>query len=91
MWRTVVQTFRPAGATRFITGTAVAPNTAQSAVQTTFVRYPYYVPRNSRGSLPVYTDVRNSGGRYLVLIRNVEGDAKVSCHNMGVDRRAAVM
>ncbi|KIM49280.1 hypothetical protein M413DRAFT_438461 [Hebeloma cylindrosporum] len=34
----------------------------------------YFVPRNTKGNLPVYTDVRNAGGRYLVLIRNVEGN-----------------
>lgn len=79
MLRAVVQTFRPTGATRFLTGTAVAPNTADAAAaQTTFVRHPYFLPRNSRGSLPIYTDVRNNGGRYMILIRNVEGDAQVS-------------
>ena len=30
------------------------------------VHHPFFVPRNSRGSLPVYSDVRNGGGRYLV-------------------------
>ncbi|KAI0336401.1 hypothetical protein GY45DRAFT_1238299 [Cubamyces sp. BRFM 1775] len=34
---------------------------------------PYRVRRNTRGSIPVYTDIRNGGTRYLVLIRNVEG------------------
>ncbi|KAI0282201.1 hypothetical protein BGY98DRAFT_912752 [Russula aff. rugulosa BPL654] len=37
---------------------------------------PYLVPRNSRGSLPVYSDVRNAGSRYLISIRNVEGNIK---------------
>ncbi|KAG1736712.1 ribosomal protein L49/IMG2 [Suillus lakei] len=36
-------------------------------------RYPYYIRRNSRGSLPVYSDIRNGGTRYLVSIRNVQG------------------
>jgi len=40
------------------------------------VKYPYYVPRNSRGSLPVYSDIRNNGTRILVLIRNVEGNVE---------------
>ncbi|KZP23612.1 hypothetical protein FIBSPDRAFT_858160 [Athelia psychrophila] len=40
------------------------------------VRYPYYVPRNSQGSLPVYSDIRNNGTRILVLIRNVEGNVE---------------
>ncbi|KAF9567597.1 hypothetical protein CPC08DRAFT_626815 [Agrocybe pediades] len=35
---------------------------------------PYFVPRNTRGNLPVYTDVRNAGGRHLTLVRNVEGN-----------------
>lgn len=39
---------------------------------------PYFVRRNSRGSLPVYSDVRNAGTRYLVQIRNVDGNASVS-------------
>ncbi|KAI0312472.1 mitochondrial large subunit ribosomal protein-domain-containing protein [Amylostereum chailletii] len=37
-------------------------------------RLPYFVPRNSRGSLPVYTDVRNGRTRHLISIRNVQGD-----------------
>ncbi|TFK62200.1 hypothetical protein BDN72DRAFT_403763 [Pluteus cervinus] len=37
--------------------------------------HPYFVPRNSQGSLPVYTDIRNGGTRYLVLVRNVDGNA----------------
>ncbi|KAG2352558.1 hypothetical protein BDR07DRAFT_1313275, partial [Suillus spraguei] len=28
---------------------------------------------NSRGSLPIYTDVRNGGTKYLVTIHNVQG------------------
>ncbi|KAI0637094.1 mitochondrial large subunit ribosomal protein-domain-containing protein [Trametes polyzona] len=35
---------------------------------------PYRVRRNTRGSIPVYSDIRNGGTRYLVLIRNVEGN-----------------
>ncbi|KAJ8453762.1 hypothetical protein ONZ51_g13415 [Trametes cubensis] len=38
---------------------------------------PYRVRRNTRGSIPVYTDIRNGGTRYLVLIRNVEGSVDV--------------
>lgn len=33
----------------------------------------YTVHRNSQGSLPVYTDIRNGGTRILTLIRNVDG------------------
>ncbi|KAF8136095.1 ribosomal protein L49/IMG2 [Boletus edulis] len=36
-------------------------------------RYPYFIRRNSRGSLPVYSDIRNGRTRYLVSIRNVQG------------------
>ena len=41
------------------------------------VQYPYYIPRNTRGSLPVYSDIRNNGTRILVQIRNVEGNVVV--------------
>lgn len=41
-------------------------------------QYSYFVPRNTRGNLPVYTDVRNGGTRYLVMIRNVDGNTNVS-------------
>ncbi|KAG6874286.1 hypothetical protein C0995_001511 [Termitomyces sp. Mi166 len=37
------------------------------------LKYPFFVARNSRGNLPVYTDVRNGGTRYLVLVRNIDG------------------
>lgn len=40
-------------------------------------RLPYSVQRNSRGSIPVYTDIRNAGTRYLVLIRNIQGNVNV--------------
>ncbi|THH20362.1 hypothetical protein EW146_g986 [Bondarzewia mesenterica] len=40
------------------------------------VQYPYYLSRNSLGSLPVYTDIRNGGTNYTVHVRNVQGDAK---------------
>lgn len=41
------------------------------------VQVAYDVPRNSKGSLPVYNDIRNGGTRHLTLIRNVEGNASV--------------
>ncbi|TFY63519.1 hypothetical protein EVG20_g6280 [Dentipellis fragilis] len=50
------------------------------------VQYPYFVPRNTRGSLPVYSDVRNAGGRFLILIRNVEGNA----HALAEDLKASL-
>ena len=37
----------------------------------------YFVPRNSQGNLPVYTDVRNNGARNFVLVRNIDGSAEV--------------
>ncbi|KAI6043073.1 mitochondrial large subunit ribosomal protein-domain-containing protein [Pisolithus marmoratus] len=43
---------------------------------------PYFVRRNTRGSLPVYTDIRNGGTRYLVQIRNVEGQAQVLANEL---------
>ena len=41
----------------------------------------YSIQRNSRGSIPVYTDVRNAGSRHLVLIRNIEGNVNVSSYS----------
>ncbi|KAG2133865.1 ribosomal protein L49/IMG2 [Suillus cothurnatus] len=38
-----------------------------------FTRLSYNIPRNSRGSLPVYTDIRNGGSKYTISIRNVQG------------------
>lgn len=49
-----------------------------STIQPLAVRNPYFVRRNSRGSLPVYSDIRNGGTRYLIQIRNVEGRVNVS-------------
>jgi Mitochondrial large subunit ribosomal protein (Img2) len=46
--------------------------------QSNAARLPYHVIRNSRGSLPVYSDIRNAGTRYLVQVRNIEGDANVN-------------
>jgi len=42
----------------------------------------YRVPRNSRGSMPVYTDIRNAGTRHLTLIRNVEGNANALAQDL---------
>ncbi|KZT28503.1 hypothetical protein NEOLEDRAFT_1129312 [Neolentinus lepideus HHB14362 ss-1] len=46
------------------------------------VQYPYFLPRNSRGSIPVYTDIRNAGGRHLILIRNIEGNVNALAHDL---------
>jgi hypothetical protein len=63
---------------RFSRGFAQAASmTARDSTAPTAVRHPYFIQRNSRGSVPVYTDVRNAGTRYLVLIRNVEGNVNV--------------
>jgi large subunit ribosomal protein L49 len=51
---------------------------SETSMHATDVRYPYFIRRNSRGSLPVYTDIRNGGTRYLVSIRNVHGQINVS-------------
>ena len=37
---------------------------------------PYFVPRNTNGEIPVYTDQVNT--KYMTLIRNVQGDVNVS-------------
>jgi len=56
------------------TGTASAVTGLQAAqASPTAVRYPYFVPRNTQGSIPVYTDVRNHN-KILTLIRNIEGN-----------------
>ena len=44
------------------------------------VGYAYSIQRNSRGSLPVYSDIRNGGTRYQVLVKNIKGDINV-CHS----------
>jgi len=54
----------------------VSNATPQVPCHLNLVRHPYYVPRNSRGSLPVYSDMRNNGTRTLVLIRNVQGNVE---------------
>ncbi|KIJ44219.1 hypothetical protein M422DRAFT_252230 [Sphaerobolus stellatus SS14] len=44
-------------------------------MSTKFARKSYQVARNSRGALPVYSDIRNAGTRYQIQVRNVMGDA----------------
>lgn len=54
------------------------PRYVRSLTQATLaqpVQYPYFIPRNTDGNLPVYTDIRNGGTRFLVTIRNVDGKA----------------
>ncbi|TFK42740.1 mitochondrial large subunit ribosomal protein-domain-containing protein [Crucibulum laeve] len=45
-------------------------------------QHSYFVPRNTRGNLPVYTDIRNGGTRYLVTIRNVDGSVATLARDM---------
>ncbi|CDO70774.1 hypothetical protein BN946_scf184798.g89 [Trametes cinnabarina] len=37
---------------------------------------PYHVPRNSRGSIPVYSQIRNHT-KYFILLRDVQGNVEV--------------
>ncbi|KAH9854102.1 hypothetical protein C2E23DRAFT_884208 [Lenzites betulinus] len=53
-----------------------------AASPATSAALPYRVLRNSRGSIPVYTDIRNGGTRYQVLIRNVEGNVDALAHDL---------
>lgn len=64
---------------RFFSQAALATDTAAQALKTPAgaIKYPFFVPRNSNGNLPVYTDIRNGGTRILVSIRNVDGNASV--------------
>ncbi|KAI6110021.1 mitochondrial large subunit ribosomal protein-domain-containing protein [Pisolithus sp. B1] len=70
--------------TRFVAQPAVSRRTLSQAAATTpsHVQRPYFVRRNTHGSLPVYTDIRNGGTRYLVQIRNVEGQAQVLANEL---------
>lgn len=57
-------------------GTETASQVTRDAVASNpnTVRYSYFVRRNTRGSIPVYTDIRMQ--KHLVLIRNVEGNTE---------------
>ncbi|KAI0094000.1 mitochondrial large subunit ribosomal protein-domain-containing protein [Irpex rosettiformis] len=84
MLRTITQRLQPAFRSRCYsqllaaTGTASAnaPTQIQNTSSTpaaTAVRHPYFVPRNTQGSIPVFTDYRNHN-RVFTLVRNVEGN-----------------
>jgi Mitochondrial large subunit ribosomal protein (Img2) len=62
---------------RLVTARYFATRGSLPSAQTVPLPYSYFVPRNTRGNLPVYTDIRNGGTRYLVLVRNVDGNANV--------------
>ncbi|KAE9406786.1 hypothetical protein BT96DRAFT_208680 [Gymnopus androsaceus JB14] len=59
-----------------------ATRSLSSLTQRTAAHYPYYIPRNSKGSLPVYTDIRNNGTRFLLLVRNIDGDVQALAQEM---------
>lgn len=40
--------------------------------------YGYFIKRNQRGALPVYSDWKLNRTKYIVEIKNIEGDATVS-------------
>ncbi|KAF5358015.1 hypothetical protein D9756_001706 [Leucocoprinus leucothites] len=44
----------------------------------------YFVPRNTNGNLPVYSDIRNNGTRYMVHIRGVDGQAHVLAQELRI-------
>ena len=68
------------GETRlYVNGTCLSMSTIKHVLSTA---PSYFVRRNSRGSLPVYSDIRNAGTRYLVQIRNVDGRVNVSAKNL---------
>ncbi|KAF5330913.1 hypothetical protein D9619_005849 [Psilocybe cf. subviscida] len=50
------------------------PTTASKSKAPKAQKLPYFVPRNTRGNLPVYSDFKNQGSRQLVHIRNIEGN-----------------
>ncbi|KAH9946212.1 mitochondrial large subunit ribosomal protein-domain-containing protein [Epithele typhae] len=54
--------------------TQLAPATVSDPAPTASPKNPYFVRRNTHGAVPVYTDIRNGGTRYLVLISHVEGN-----------------
>lgn len=88
MLRTITLRLQPATRSRWYSQLLAASGTASASAGTrpastvssptaTAARYPYYIPRNTQGSIPVYTDYRNHN-RVLTLIRNVEGNVDVS-------------
>lgn len=46
------------------------------------IRYAYYVPRVgvTASNLPVYSDVRHGGNKWLTVIRKIDGDVPVRIH-----------
>ena len=60
-----------------LAGAAAADAQALAPPPAAVAKHPFFVPRNSNGNLPVYSDIRNGGTRLLVTIRNVDGNASV--------------
>ncbi|KAL4065379.1 ribosomal protein L49/IMG2 [Scleroderma yunnanense] len=53
-----------------------------SSLQATASSGQFFVRRNSRGSLPVYTDIRNGRTRHLILIRNIQGQTQALANEL---------
>ncbi|EIM90221.1 uncharacterized protein STEHIDRAFT_52267 [Stereum hirsutum FP-91666 SS1] len=70
---------KPAFYARPLSQQAALPTTATQQLllpRVKPVQHPYFLDRNSRGSLPVYTEIRAQGAKHTVLIRNVEGNIR---------------
>lgn len=75
---------KPAFCARPLSQQAALPTTATQQLllpRVKPVQHPYFLDRNSRGSLPVYTEIRAQGAKHTVLIRNVEGNIRVRFPN----------
>ncbi|PPQ78539.1 hypothetical protein CVT25_011811 [Psilocybe cyanescens] len=80
--RRVASQLTRTNANRTFSEAATANELVSTSSTTPPLSLPYYVPRNTRGNLPVYTDVRNAGGRYMILVRNIEGNAGVLARDL---------
>ncbi|WFD33996.1 hypothetical protein MCUN1_000824 [Malassezia cuniculi] len=76
--------FRPVIAPR-LGGLRFSSNVAVEAEENIVpIRYAYYVPRVgvNGNSLPVYSDVRHRGSKWLTVIRKIDGDVPLLCRDM---------
>lgn len=48
------------------------------------IRYSYFVPRVgvNANNLPVYTDLRHQGNKWLTVIRKIDGDVHLLCSDL---------
>ncbi|KAJ7093221.1 hypothetical protein C8R44DRAFT_815895 [Mycena epipterygia] len=46
------------------------------------IRPEYFVPRNARHHLPVYTDFRSNGAQCFILIKNIQGHAPALANDL---------